>query len=121
MNKDNGLIFCRKLAIFILANFLSGCVFCLFFHFELLILIFILYFLINLIAIILINTKEMMLILTLIDGLSVTVLLTTFVYLLIFINVIIGDSGGWLVIYPMLLSIIYFSVSFIRDILTMKK
>jgi len=123
MNKNNSLIFCRKSAICILANFLSGLVVYSFFPlwFLILIFIFILYFSINLLAIVLRNTKKMMLILTLIDGLFSAVLLTTFVYVFIFTDTIIGDSGGWVITNPMGLSIIYFSVSFIRDILKMKK
>lgn len=121
MNKNNGLVFCRKLVIGILANFFAGWVFCFYFYSEFLILIFFLYFSINLFVIIIKNTKKMMLILTLVDGLCATILLTTFIYVFIFIDVIIGDSGGWLIIYPMGLSIIYFSVSFIRDIITMRK
>ena len=120
MNKNNVLIFCRKLALCILANFLGGWVFTWFFDFRFLILLFIFYFLINLIAIILINTKEMMIILTLFDGLFFTGLLITLICLFIFIDSVEMASHGAIVTYPIVLSIIYFTVSFIRGILKIK-
>jgi hypothetical protein len=58
----------------------------------------------------------MMLILTIIDGLFFVVLLITLVCMFVFIDDAEMGSHGWLVIYPMGLSIIYFSVSFIKDI-----
>jgi len=63
----------------------------------------------------------MMLLLTIIDGLLLTVLLITLVCLFVFIDPGEMASHGAIVIYPMGLSIIYFSVSFIRDIITMRK
>ena len=121
MNKNGDLIFTRKILSGILANIFSGIVFCIFFPFWILIPIILLYISINFIAIVIKNTKKMILIIVFIDGLFFIGLLIILISIYIFIDEAERNSHGFLVIYPTVLSIIYFSIVFIRGIITVRK
>ncbi|MDR2717477.1 MAG: hypothetical protein LBB89_05370 [Treponema sp.] len=118
-------MFIGKMLLMILLNFFSGYIL---FDINLgyiVLIIFSAYFAFNLYILVILYTKKTVNILKWFDTILLIILIITFtvvfVYALLFVDEVERNSHGALIIIPLVLSIIYFLIAFVIDILIYNK